>query len=84
MLSYRSSVSARLIYAFGGVILVFGLAVTLSVLRLASFNDAVSRITGPMLTQLKLPTPGLRASRSPCVTRATCSSWMRRATFRWS
>ncbi len=53
MLSYRRSVSARLIYAFGGVILVFGVAVTLSVLRLASFNDAVSRITGPMLTQIE-------------------------------
>jgi methyl-accepting chemotaxis protein len=53
MLSYHNSVSARLIYAFGGVILVFGLAVTLSVLRLASFNDAVSRITGPMLKQIE-------------------------------
>jgi methyl-accepting chemotaxis protein len=53
MLSYRSSVSARLTWAFGGVILLFGIAVTLSILRLASFNDAVSRITGPMLAQIE-------------------------------
>ena len=44
---------ARLAYAFAGVILVFGIAIALSIARLASFNEAVSRITGPMLEQIE-------------------------------
>ncbi len=51
--SYRNSVSARLMLAFMGVILMFGIAVTLSIIHLATFNDAVSRITGPMLAQIE-------------------------------
>jgi methyl-accepting chemotaxis protein len=46
-------VSARLIFAFGGVILVFGIAVTLSINHLATFDDTVGRITGPMLAQIE-------------------------------
>jgi methyl-accepting chemotaxis protein len=52
-LSYQSSVRARLAYAFAGVILVFGVAIALCVARLASFNQGVSRITGPMLEQIE-------------------------------
>jgi methyl-accepting chemotaxis protein len=52
-LSYQSSVKARLAYAFAGVILVFGIAIALSIARLASFNQAVARITGPMLEQIE-------------------------------
>src|SRR5438552_8563995 len=52
-MSYRHSVAARLRFAFGGVILVFGIAITLSITRLAAFNDAVRGITGPMLAQLE-------------------------------
>jgi methyl-accepting chemotaxis protein len=52
-MSYRNSVAARLRFAFGGVIVVFGVAVTLSIVRLATFNDAVREITGPMLAQIE-------------------------------
>lgn len=52
-LSYQSSVRARLAYAFAGVILVFGIAIALCVARLASFNQGVGRITGPMLEQIE-------------------------------
>jgi methyl-accepting chemotaxis protein len=52
-LNYRSSVGARLVYAFAGVILVFGIAIVLSIARLASFNRAVGQITGPMLVQIE-------------------------------
>jgi methyl-accepting chemotaxis protein len=52
-LSYRSSVGARLVYAFAGIILVFGIAIVLSIARLASFNRGVGQITGPMLVQIE-------------------------------
>ncbi len=52
-LSIRNSVSARLMVAFAGVIAVFSVAVTLSIDHLTNFNDAVGRITGPMLTQIE-------------------------------
>jgi methyl-accepting chemotaxis protein len=52
-LSFRDSVSARLMFAFAGVIAVFGIAVTLSIHRLAKFNDTVGRITGPLLAQIE-------------------------------
>jgi len=41
------------VYAFAGVILVFGIAIVLSIARLASFNRAVAQITGPMLVQIE-------------------------------
>ena len=44
---------ARLLYAFAGVIVVFGIAIALSIARLAAFNDAMGRITGPMLAQIE-------------------------------
>jgi methyl-accepting chemotaxis protein len=46
-MSFGNSVGARLMLCFAGVIAVFALAVGLSVTRLASFNAAVSEITGP-------------------------------------
>ena len=52
-LSYRNSVSARLTFAFVGLIMVFGIAVAVSINHLATFNDAVGRITGPMLWQIE-------------------------------
>jgi len=52
-LSFRNSVSARLMFAFAGVIVVFSVAVFLSIGRLANFNEAVGRITGPMLAQIE-------------------------------
>jgi methyl-accepting chemotaxis protein len=52
-LSYQNSVRARLASAFVGVILLFAIAIALSVARLASFNQAVGRITGPVLEQIE-------------------------------
>jgi methyl-accepting chemotaxis protein len=46
-MSFRNSVGARLLCAFVGVIAIFGVAVGLSLHRLATFNTAVSEITGP-------------------------------------
>ena len=46
-MSFRNSVGARLLYAFVGVIAVFGIAIGLSLHRLASFDTAVTEITGP-------------------------------------
>jgi methyl-accepting chemotaxis protein len=46
-MSFRNSVGARLLCAFVGVIAIFGVAVGLSLHRLATFNSAVSEITGP-------------------------------------
>ena len=60
-LSHERSVAARLVYAFAGVILVFGIAIVLSLARLASFDEAVGRITGPMLVQID-PTGAWAAS----------------------
>ena len=52
-ISYRNSVVTRLVYAFAGVILVFGIAIALSIARLASFNRTVGQITGPMLVEIE-------------------------------
>ncbi|MGC1521332.1 MAG: MCP four helix bundle domain-containing protein, partial [Steroidobacteraceae bacterium] len=52
-MNFRNSVGARLMLAFGGVIIVFGAAITLSIGRLASFNSAVSDITHTQLAKLE-------------------------------
>jgi methyl-accepting chemotaxis protein len=51
--NYGKSVGIRLVAAFSGVILFFGIAIALSIARLASFNSAVGQITGPMLAQIE-------------------------------
>jgi methyl-accepting chemotaxis protein len=51
-MSYRNSVGARLMLAFAGVIIVFGVAVGMGIARLAAFNTAVSEITGPEFTKV--------------------------------
>jgi methyl-accepting chemotaxis protein len=53
VMNYRNSVVARLMFAFGGVILVFGIAIALSMARLAAFDTAVGEITGPMLARIE-------------------------------
>jgi methyl-accepting chemotaxis protein len=52
-MNYRQSVAARLMLAFAGVIVVFGIAVTLSIARFASFNQAVNDITGRTLSSIE-------------------------------
>jgi methyl-accepting chemotaxis protein len=52
-MNFRNSVGARLMLAFGGVIIVFGAAVGLSIGRLASFNVAVNDITHNQLAKLE-------------------------------
>jgi methyl-accepting chemotaxis protein len=52
-MNFRNSVGARLMLAFGGVIIVFGAAVGLSIGRLASFNTAVNDITHNQLAKLE-------------------------------
>jgi methyl-accepting chemotaxis protein len=42
---FRSSVGARLMLAFAGVIMVFGAAVAVGIVRLATFNAAITDIT---------------------------------------
>ncbi|MGO9947871.1 MAG: methyl-accepting chemotaxis protein [Steroidobacteraceae bacterium] len=44
-MTYRNSVGARLMLAFAGVIMVFGVAVAISIFRLAAFNAAITDIT---------------------------------------
>ena len=44
-MKYRNSVGARLMLAFAGVIMVFGVAVAVSISRLAAFNEAIAEIT---------------------------------------
>ncbi|HTV95029.1 MAG TPA: methyl-accepting chemotaxis protein [Steroidobacteraceae bacterium] len=51
---FRNSVAARLLFAFVGVIAVFGIAVTLSIVRLGAFDAAVTEITGPMLEDIEI------------------------------
>jgi methyl-accepting chemotaxis protein len=51
-MSYRNSVGARLMLAFAGVTIVFGVAVGVGIARLAAFNTAVSEITGPEFTKV--------------------------------
>jgi methyl-accepting chemotaxis protein len=50
---FRDSIASRLLLAFGTVILLLGLAIALSVSRLANFNSAVTAVTGPQLTKLE-------------------------------
>src|SRR5579863_2417754 len=52
-MNFRNSVGARLMLCFGGVIVVFGAAVGLSIGRLASFNGAVNDITHNQLAKLE-------------------------------
>ncbi len=51
---YRNSVGARLMLAFAGVILVFSVAIVLSISRLAAFNASVSDITHKQLNKVEL------------------------------
>ena len=53
-MSFRNSVGARLMLSFAGVIAVFAVAVGLSITRLASFNTAVSEITGPEFMKVEI------------------------------
>jgi methyl-accepting chemotaxis protein len=52
-MSFRNSVGTRLLLSFAGVILVFGVAVGLSINRLAEFNAALSEISGPLLVKVE-------------------------------
>ncbi len=52
-MNYRNSVGTRLLLSFAGVIIVFGAAVTLSLVRLADFKDAMTEITGPLLVKVE-------------------------------
>jgi methyl-accepting chemotaxis protein len=52
-MDYRKSVGARLTLAFAGVILVFGVAVTLSIVRFSAFNRGVNDITGRTLSSIE-------------------------------
>ena len=51
---FHHSVSSKLLLAFGAVILLLGAAITLSIVRLADFNSAVTAVTGPQLEKLEL------------------------------
>src|SRR6266700_1749999 len=53
LMIYRNTVGARLMLAFAGVIVVFGVAVALSIGRLAAFNTAVSDITGSEFAKME-------------------------------
>ena len=53
-MNYRNTVGARLMFAFAGVIIVFGAAVALSIARLAAFDASVISITGPDLAKVEL------------------------------
>ena len=50
---FQHSIVSRLLLAFGVVITLLGLAITLSVIRLADFNAAVTAVTGAQLTKLE-------------------------------
>jgi methyl-accepting chemotaxis protein len=50
----NQSVATRLFVGFGAVIAVFGVAVTLSIVRLADFNASVATVTGPELAKLEM------------------------------
>ena len=52
-MNFRNSVGARLMMSFAGIIVVFGVAVGLSIGRLATFNSAVSEITGPEFAKVE-------------------------------
>jgi methyl-accepting chemotaxis protein len=55
-MNIHNSVATRLFLGFGAVILVFGVGVALSLVRLASFNDAMGVVTGPELAKVKTTT----------------------------
>ena len=50
---FQHSIASRLLLAFGVVITLLGLAITLSIIRLADFNAAVTAVTGAQLTKLE-------------------------------
>ena len=50
---FQHSIVSRLLLAFGVVITLLGLAITLSIIRLADFNAAVTAVTGAHLTKLE-------------------------------
>ena len=52
-MNYRHSVGARLLLAFGLVIVVFGAGLALSIARLSAFNTAVGEITGPEIMKVE-------------------------------
>jgi methyl-accepting chemotaxis protein len=54
VMNYRNTVGARLMFAFAGVIIVFGAAVTLSIARLAAFDASMNEITGPDLAKAEV------------------------------
>jgi methyl-accepting chemotaxis protein len=52
-MSFRNSVGARVMLSYAGVIVVFSAAISLSISRLATFNTAVSEITGPQFRKVE-------------------------------
>ena len=60
-MNFGKSVGTRLVLAFAGVIIVFGVAVALSIARLATFNTTVSEITGPDFQKVEIATDWLAA-----------------------
>jgi methyl-accepting chemotaxis protein len=54
VLNYLNTVGARFRLALSGVIIVFGIALTVSIVRLAAFNSTVSEITGPRLADVEI------------------------------
>src|ERR1700719_4587108 len=52
-MSFRNSVGARLMLSFAGIIVVFGVAVGVSIGRLATFNSAMTEITGPEFAKVE-------------------------------
>jgi methyl-accepting chemotaxis protein len=60
-MNFRNSVGARLVLSFAGVIIVFGIAVGLSIARLADFNSGLREITGPELTKVETSAAWLTA-----------------------
>jgi methyl-accepting chemotaxis protein len=53
-MDHLKTVGARLRLALSGVIIVFGIALTISMVRLAGFNSTVSEITGPRLADVEI------------------------------
>jgi methyl-accepting chemotaxis protein len=49
-----STVGARLRFALSGVIIVFGMALTMSIVRLAAFDSTVSELAGPRLADVEI------------------------------
>jgi methyl-accepting chemotaxis protein len=70
-MNFGKSVGTRLMIAFAGVIIVFSVAIVLSISRLAAFNSSVSDITGRQLDKVMLAqswqdaiSEGMRRSRN--------------------